>query len=58
MIQVQGWPATAAGGAFLPMTLLVGGLSRWSGGLFDRFGAHLLLVVGPLVAGWASPSSR
>jgi EmrB/QacA subfamily drug resistance transporter len=50
MIQVQGWSATAAGAAFLPMTLLVGGLSRWSGGLFDRFGARLPLVVGPLVA--------
>ena len=50
LIQVQGWSATAAGAAFLPMTLLVGGLSRWSGALFDRFGARLPLVVGPLVA--------
>ena len=39
-----------AGAAFLPFTLIMGGLSRWSGELIDRFGARLPLTVGPVVA--------
>ncbi len=49
LIQVQGYSATAAGAAFIPFPLLVGGLSRWSGGLIVRFGARPLLVVGPVI---------
>ncbi|NGP86745.1 MFS transporter [Fodinibius halophilus] len=49
LIQVQGYSATAAGAAFIPFPLLVGGLSRWSGGLIVRFGARPLLVVGPII---------
>jgi EmrB/QacA subfamily drug resistance transporter len=50
LIQIQGYSATLAGAAFLPFTLIMGGLSRWSGELIDRFGARLPLTVGPVVA--------
>lgn len=50
LIQVQGYSATAAGAALLPMILLLSGLSRWSGGLVTRFGAKLPLTLGPAVA--------
>lgn len=50
LIQVQGYSATAAGAALLPFVLLMATLSRWSGGLINRYGAKPPLVVGSLIA--------
>jgi EmrB/QacA subfamily drug resistance transporter len=49
LIQAHGYSATAAGAAYLPFTLILGVLSRWSGQLGDRFGARWPLIAGPAV---------
>jgi EmrB/QacA subfamily drug resistance transporter len=49
LIQVHGYSATEAGAAFLPFTIILALLSKWGGGLVDRFGARLPLIVGPSV---------
>lgn len=49
-IQVQGYSATATGAALLPFVLIMFLLSRWAGGLADRYGYRTPLVVGMLLA--------
>lgn len=50
LIQVQGYGATAAGAALLPFIAIMFVFSRWAGGLVDRFGSKLPLIVGPVIA--------
>jgi EmrB/QacA subfamily drug resistance transporter len=49
LIQARGYSTTAAGAVYLPFTLILGVLSRWSGGLTDRFGARWPLIAGPVI---------
>lgn len=50
LIQVQGYTPTQAGAGLLPFIVLMFFLSRWSGGLFARYGGRLPLIIGPLIA--------
>jgi EmrB/QacA subfamily drug resistance transporter len=50
LIQVQGYSTTAAGAALLPFVLTMFALSRWAGGLVERHGPKLPLVIGPAIA--------
>ncbi|GAC1543937.1 MAG: MFS transporter [Vulcanimicrobiaceae bacterium] len=49
---VQGYSATAAGGAMLPFIVIMFVSARWSGGLVGRIGARVPLVAGAIVAGF------
>jgi EmrB/QacA subfamily drug resistance transporter len=49
LIGVEGYSAMDAGASFLPFTLIMGVLSRWSGMLTERYGARLPLIIGPII---------
>lgn len=51
LIRADAYTATEAGMALLPVPIIIGLLSRYTGGLTTRFGARLLLTAGPFVAG-------
>ncbi len=48
MIQIQGYSQLQAGMTLLPFTILLILVSRWSGGLVDKFGPRWFLILGPL----------
>ncbi len=49
--QLHGYTALQSGISLLPFTIIMFSLSRWAGGLINRFGARLPLVIGPTLAG-------
>jgi EmrB/QacA subfamily drug resistance transporter len=51
LIQIQGYSQALAGLAFTPFAILLTLMSRWAGGLVDRYGPRLPLIVGPALAG-------
>ncbi|MGF1504289.1 MAG: MFS transporter [Anaerolineae bacterium] len=51
LIQIQGYGEFAAGLSFAPFSIMLFLLSRWAGGLVDRIGPRVPLIVGPLIAG-------
>lgn len=51
LIRAHAYTATEAGAALLPLPVIMGALSRYTGGLASRFGARALLSAGPCVAG-------
>ncbi len=53
LVQAQGYSMAVAGFAFTPFALILTALSRWAGGLVDKSGPRLPLVIGPAIAGLA-----
>lgn len=51
LVQVQGYTEAEVGRSFLPFAILLTLLSRFAGGLADRYGPRLLLTVGPAITG-------
>ena len=53
LVQTQGYSMKAAGLAFTPFSIILIALSRWAGGLVDKGGPRLPLIIGPAIAGAA-----
>ncbi|MBN3757125.1 MFS transporter [Paraburkholderia sp. Tr-20389] len=50
LIRAHGYTATQAGAALLPVPVVIGVLSRFTGGLAARYGPRALLTAGPVIA--------
>jgi len=50
LIEVRGYSPVQSSAALLPFVVVMFGLSRWAGGLMDRYGARLPLTLGPSIA--------
>jgi EmrB/QacA subfamily drug resistance transporter len=50
LIQAHGYSVVSAAAALLPFVVVMALLSRWSGGLMDRYGSRLPLTLGPTIA--------
>jgi EmrB/QacA subfamily drug resistance transporter len=51
LVQVQGYTQLQSGLTFLPFTLLMIILAKFSGKLADKYGPRLFLIIGPATAG-------
>jgi EmrB/QacA subfamily drug resistance transporter len=51
LIQAHHYRAALAGSVFLPFVLVMAGLSRFGGGLADKFGVRPCLTFGPIITG-------
>jgi len=51
LLLVQGFSPLEAGAALLPLTVLLGLLSRWAGGLAAKNGPRAFLTLGPILTG-------
>jgi EmrB/QacA subfamily drug resistance transporter len=51
LVQIQGYSQDVTGLALLPFALLLALMSRWAGGLIDRYGPRLPLSFGPAITG-------
>jgi EmrB/QacA subfamily drug resistance transporter len=51
LVQAQGYSQLQSGLTFLPFTVLMVTIARFAGGLADKYGPRLLLIIGPATAG-------
>ncbi len=51
LVQIQDYAQSDAGRVMLPFGISLVVLSRWSGGLVDRFGPRIPLTIGPVIVG-------
>jgi EmrB/QacA subfamily drug resistance transporter len=51
LVQVQGYSQLQSGLTFLPFTIMMVTIARFAGGLADKYGPRLLLIIGPATAG-------
>jgi EmrB/QacA subfamily drug resistance transporter len=51
LIEAHGYTVVEAAAALMPFIAIMFFMSRWSGGLIDRYGARLPLTLGPAIAG-------